>query len=389
MKLCKFLEDYLFFTQGNETPEIMHLWVGISVLAGAAEKRVWIDRGFFRNYLNLYIVLLGPPGVCSKSTSLELGGKMLKETGYSVLEGSVLKEKIILEMVQQRRDFQVDDNTTFPHCSITFLSDELKTLLTSGSEMGTFLVDIWGRDDLYVYKTKNSGQTEIPYPYFNLLTAAVPQWFGSSLASDMGATGLLARCILVYQDKKRGKFPEPIVTPEQWEARNRCINHLLAMQSHFGPIPMTTEANDYYKTWYMSQEPSPTEDFRIVAYLERRTKTFVLKVAALMALGDGRFLIDKIDIERSLHVFNLTEKRIRTAYLIAGGNRLAPHVQRIKDIIKMNGGRMEVTKLYSIFHTELEPNDFKTVLQILKETNDIELRSESSKTFIYLKTKED
>ena len=79
-------------------------------------------------------------------------------------------------MVQQRRDFQVDDNTTFPHCSITYLSDELKTLLTSGSEMGTFLVDIWGRDDLYVYKTKNSGQTEIPYPYFNLLTAAVPQW---------------------------------------------------------------------------------------------------------------------------------------------------------------------------------------------------------------------
>jgi len=70
MKLCKFLEDYLLFTQGNETPEIMHLWVGISVLAGAAEKRVWIDRGFFRNYLNLYIVLLGPPGVCSKSTSL-------------------------------------------------------------------------------------------------------------------------------------------------------------------------------------------------------------------------------------------------------------------------------------------------------------------------------
>jgi len=95
MEYCAFLEHYRKYSSGNETPELMHLWVGLSVLAGACEKRLWIDQGYFRLYLNLYVILLAPAGVCAKSTSMDLGAKLLKEAGYTTMEGSITKEKII------------------------------------------------------------------------------------------------------------------------------------------------------------------------------------------------------------------------------------------------------------------------------------------------------
>jgi len=384
--LCPFLEDYLFFTQGNETPEIMHLWVGLTVLAGAAEKRVWIDRGFFKIYPNLYTILLAPAGVCAKSTSMDLGSKLLKEAGYHVLEGAVLKEKIIIEMQDARKEVDIGNDSLFIHSSITFMSDELNVLLSSGAEMVKFLVDMWGKDDLYVYKTKNAGSYEINYPYFNFLGAVVPQWFGPSLAADMASTGFLARCIFVYEEKKRGKFPDPIITPDQYRARDRCLQHLLSMTNHFGAMKLSKEFEAMFKDWYIAQDISPLEDYRIASYLERRTKVHILKVASLLALGDRRDELLPIDFKRALAVFAATEKKLRTAFLIAGGNRLAPHIQRVKAILESQGGKVLLKTVYGVLHTELDPTEFKTVLQTLIETEYAKVvRGDDGKTQILVK----
>lgn len=386
MQLCPFLEDYLFFTQGNETPEIMHLWVGLSVLAGAAEKRVWIDRGFFKIYPNLYTILVAPAGVCAKSTSMDLGSKLLKESGYSVLEGSILKEKIIIEMCEAQKEVDVSADVTFVHSSVTFMSDELNVLLSSGTEMIKFLVDMWGKDDLYTYKTKNSGSYEIHYPYFNFLAAAVPQWFGPSLASDMASTGLLARCVFVYEEKKRGKWPEPIISPEQYRARDRCLQHLYSMTNHFGALKLSKEFETLFREWYMLQDVSPLEDYRIASYLERRTKVHILKVASLVALGDRRAELLPIDFKRALAIFTTTEKKLRTAFLIAGGNRLAPHILRVKAILESQNGAVMLKTLYGVLHTELDPTEFKTVLQTLIETEYAKvIRGNDGKTQILIK----
>lgn len=382
--LCSFLEDYLQYTQGNETPEIMHLWVGLTTLAGAAEKRLWLDRGFFRIYMNLYTILVAPAGVCAKSTSMDLGSKLLKEAGYKVLEGSVLKEKIILEMQDALKEVPVDKDTMFPHCSVTFVSDELNVLLSSGTEMVKFLVDMWGKDDLYTYKTKNSGVNELSYPFFNFVGAAVPQWFGPSLASDMAATGFLARCVFVYEEKKRGKFPNPVVTADQQRARERCLQHLLSMVNGFGPLKVSKEFEKMFQDWYMQQDVPPSEDYRIASYLERRTKVHILKVASLLALGDRRYELLPVDFQRALAIFAATEKKLRTAFIIAGGNRLAPHIQRVKAIIDSQQGKVRVAELYKAMHTELDPTEFKTVLQMLIETEFAEVRQEGPAKLPYI-----
>ena len=381
MKYCEFLENYRLYTQGNETPEIIHIWCGLSALAGAAEKKLWINQQMFNLYFNLYVILVGPPGVVAKSTSMGLALKMLKECGYNTLEGSVLKERIIEEMEAMEKPCAVG----FNHSSVTYISNELNVLLSSGVEMVKFLVDIYDREDAYVYKTKKSGQYEIAYPYFNLISAAVPQWFGDYVTSDMGSTGFLARCIIVYEEQKRGRFPKVIYTQEQKDARAVCVEMLYTLGQMYGEITLTPEADQYYVDWYMAQKFNPTYDYRINSYLERKNKIHILKIAGLMAIGDVRQKIDKIDIERSIHLLELTEKKMRLAYIIAGNNKLAPFIHQVLNILESNANKIPMTQLIRILSPDLDIDDIRKLISTLQDMDEVRLVAKDKEKWLIRK----
>jgi len=373
MRYCKFLELYKKYTENNETPEIMHLWVGLSTLAGACEKRLWIDRGIFKIYMNLYVVLVGPPGVVAKSSSIGLGRNMLKQLGYNVFEDSVLKEKIIQEMCELEKAVTIGDYT-FYHSSITYIASELNVLLASGVDMIKFLVNVWDKDDLLTYKTKNSGVYEINNPYFNLIGAAVPEWFGANVIADMNSTGFLARLIIVYEDQKRRKVPDPTPTQEQLTAKREAMNILAKIGDMYGPITFTRDATEFYNKWYEKQDIDTTQDYRIVGYLERKVKTHVLKIAGLMAVGDLRQEITVSDLERAIHILNKIEPRMRTAILLSGANRIAPFVQKAVALLEARGGEMPIKDVVRAFYTELNKDQFKELMELLEDLGYAETR---------------
>lgn len=378
MQYSDFLEQYRIYTQGNETPEIMHLWSGLSALAGACEKRLWIDQQFFQLYLNLYVILIGPAGVVAKSTSMGLALKMLREAGFNVLEGSVLKEKIIEDMETLVKESPLG----FNHASVTYVANELNVLLSSGVDMVKFLVDIYDKGDSYVYKTKKSGQYEIPYPAFNMIAAAVPQWFGDYVASDLGTTGFLARCIIVYEEEKRGSFPKLRYTEEQKRARERCMELIYSVSQMNGEVTMSQEADDYFCDWYNRQQHAPTRDYRINSYIERKNKIHVLKIAALMAIGDLRQKITKLDIERSIHLLEVTEKKMRLAYIIAGANKLAPYIHQILTILEQNNGQIPVQDIVRTFCHELNLDDIRELMTTVEDMGEAKRIKEGKKAWL-------
>ena len=378
MQYSDFIENYRVYSSGNETPEIMHIWSGLSALAGACEKRMWIDQHFFQLYLNLYVILIGPAGVVAKSTSMGLALKMLKEAGFNVLEGAVLKEKIIEDMEAMVRESPLG----FQHASVTYVANELNVMLSSGVDMVKFLVDIYDKGDSYVYKTKKSGQYEIPHPAFNMIAAAVPQWFGDYVASDLGSTGFLARCIIVYEEEKRGSYPKLRYTEEQKVARQKCMEIIYAVSQMNGEVPMSKEADDYFCEWYNNQKHAPTRDYRINSYIERKNKIHVLKIAALMAIGDLRQEITELDIKRSVDLLDWTEKKMRLAYVIAGANKLAPYIHQIISIMESNGGKMDVQEVVRTFCHELSIDEIRELMTTVEDMGEAKRVKEGRKTWL-------
>jgi hypothetical protein len=365
MQYNQFLESYRIYTANNETPEIFHIWIGLSILAGACEKRLWLDRGYFNVYSNLYIILISPAGLASKSTSMDLGQQMLEEAGYHVMYGSTSKEKIIIDLCNCLKPYKITETKTFLHSSATYVSDELNVLLSTGSDMIKFLVDIWGKGSSYSYRTKNAGIFEITNPFFNLLTAVVPQWFGTNLANDLSATGLLARCILINADDKRAPWDEPFVGPKELAERDNCVSILGQIGRMYGVIKLSDEARRFYHDWYMDQKIDKSEDYRMAAYLERRNKVQILKLALLMATGDVRNVIEVVDFQRALNIFQLTDTSMRNAYLMAGSNRLAPYTARVISMLDANHGRIKLADVTRILMPDVAYYEMKQIISSL------------------------
>ena len=72
------LEAFCDYAQYGEAPRRMYFWVGVSAVAGALRRKVWIDQAYFRWHPNFYIILVAPPGIVSKSTTASIAMRLLR-----------------------------------------------------------------------------------------------------------------------------------------------------------------------------------------------------------------------------------------------------------------------------------------------------------------------
>jgi hypothetical protein len=73
------LKAFVDYASYGEAPKRMYFWTGVSTLAGALRRRVWIDQFYFQWYCNMYVILVAPPGVVSKTTTADVGMNLLRQ----------------------------------------------------------------------------------------------------------------------------------------------------------------------------------------------------------------------------------------------------------------------------------------------------------------------
>lgn len=363
MQYCTFLEHYRRYTEGNETPESVHLWSGLSAIAGASERRLWVDRSLFKIYLNLYLMFLAPAGVCKKSTAMGLSQRMLEEVGAKIFEGVITKAKIVSDLMDA---VQTGEND-YTHASITYIGDELNELIAfGGGEMIKFLTSVFNSPKRHLHRTITSTCVDIPNPWLNLSGNVVPQWFSLNLANDMSATGLLSRFIIVSETDKRGCMPNPRITDEQKAFGKRASEILFWIYQQNGEVRVSDEAEAFYDEWYRKNHKAEvSSDFRYAEYYERKLTLHVIKVAALMALGDCRTEILVIDFQRALHLLDKTDRKLKLFYSVSGTNKYALYITRIINILDNYGGQFPLRKIAMMLSSNLTGEEIASIIKQL------------------------
>ena len=370
MKIPEVLKTYLEYSSGNESPTTFHLWTAIGVFAGACERRVWIDSGFFKLALNFYVILVSPPGICSKNTAFGLGQKLLRAADFTIIRDAITKEKIIDELEESKKVFNIPNSgKIFQHSSITLIEEELNVLATTGAEMIKFLTSVYDTIDVYTYKTKNRGQYEIVNPCVNLLGAAVPTWFSSSIGEDVGSMGFIARCITVYENEPRGMHPIPRMLPFQKTLKEKLIKKLGEIGSMFGAITFSESAAKVFEKWYIENPLDVSEDYRILGYLVRKRRIHVWKLSALFAVMEGSMIIDERNVEGAIQVLDYTEKKMRLAFSSMGANKTAYIINKIVTYLATHDGVGSLKEIIRKFYAEpsMDRMDFKNALETIEE----------------------
>ena len=133
--LPDWLDSYLQYTENTESPRSYHEWCGLSVLAGALQRRVYLNMGFETIYPNMFVILIGPSGAARKGVALGIAKSFLSAvpTISVAPESTSGREAIILAMKRALSNFKdpLDGRIKF-HCSLTAFSEELSVFLGQG-----------------------------------------------------------------------------------------------------------------------------------------------------------------------------------------------------------------------------------------------------------------
>jgi Protein of unknown function (DUF3987) len=358
--LPNWVQAYLTYTAESESPEEFHKWVAISVIAGALRRRVFFPMGYFNLYANQYIVMVGPPGRCKKSTAMRIGRTILGAVpGLKFTTDSVTRERLIQDLTQAQED---------GHSSMTAYSSELATLLTSsGMDMVAFLTDIYDSPNEWAHQTKMGGTNKITSPYLNLIAATTPDWIAKAMPMDTVGIGLTSRIVFVYQDTPRIKDPFPVLSAEQIAMQEYLLHDLNHIATLGGEFSLTPEAKSYYSEWYKSrlEQPNPTGDDRLNGYFERKPM-HTLKLAMVVSAAQKNDLrLTQDDIEVSLALLTEVEGKMKKVFANVGKNPLSADMDAVAAAVAAEPQGISHGELIGRFKHSLRKDELAEVLDLL------------------------
>jgi hypothetical protein len=366
-RLSNWLQGYKEYTEGTESPPIFHLWCALAAIAGAAQRKIVMDAGYYQVHTNMYVVLVSPPGRSRKSTALRIAKGILKgipDWGTDVYFST--QASSVAALVKQMASIPTKE-----HQSLTAFSSELGSLLGSKSvEMTDFLVDIYDCEPDWDKQTVGRGLEKIERPWFNLIAATTPQWMGDNLSRTAVEGGFVSRTVFVFDDsRRRVAFPE--LSEEQKVIRTSLIHDLAEIAKLKGLFTFHPAAKEYYRYWYEEINDSTEKDFRISGFYERK-HIHILKVAMAVSLAEkDELMLEQRDIEVAVMLLGELETGMRRAFSAVGKNAYSTDIERIKMQIIDAGTQTYKQILANNIHS-VDKEQIDKILQALSDMGEIE-----------------
>lgn len=358
------LMGYLAYTNSQESPESFHLWTGISTIAAALRRKVFLSHGYFDVYPNMYIVLTSPPGRCKKSTAMRIGrdiGRQAPGVVYTV--DSTSRESLIKDLSQANID---------GHSSLTVQSSEMASFFaTSGMDMVMFLTDVFDCPNIWAHRTKGSGTTEIKNVWLNIQTGTTPDWLSSAMPLDTIGTGLNSRMIYICETEPRIRPAIATLTPTQKVMQQALITDLCDIANMNGEMAMDPETFKYYnEDWYPHHTAGHdrNSDPKMASYYERK-HIHLLKLAMIVSANysSGMVITMKHFLEAE-QILNAAEPKMPLAFSGMGRNPLhADQTQIMQDLLTRREG-VSRAELLIKFSYNLRVEELDEIIQTLIAT---------------------
>lgn len=374
------LQGYIEYTKASESPAAFHFWTGVSTIAGALRRRVWIDERHFQWTPNFYIVLVGPPGIAAKSTSIRSGMKFLERLKVPFGPQSMTWQALTKSMEEALLAFKYIDKNgveqrTVTSC-LTIPVSELGTFLrTDDSSMIDVITDLWdGQLSTWSHKTKSSGNVEIQNPWINLIACTTPSWLQTHFPEHMIGGGLMSRVIFVYGEKKRHfvAYPSDAIRPQEHrDIEEKLFLDLSEIASLVGEYEITREAKDWGTDWYKhhwTHRPIHMASDRYGGYISRK-QTHIHKLAIVLAAAKrSQLIIEKSDLVEAAELVSSVETDMQKVFQSVGVVDSAKHMRELLSYVKAYE-IIEVKALWELVMNTIEYRSFQEAIKALIEAN--------------------
>lgn len=361
--------SYLDYSKFSEAPRHMHFWAGVSAIAGALRRKVWIDQAYFKWFPNFYIIIVAPPGIVAKSTTSGIAMNLLKRVpGINFGPDVVTWPALVGCFSEATEGFDIDGMVNVMS-AITLESSEFGNLLDpSDKDMVDLLVSLWdGKPGVFKKRTKNSGNDDIENPWINLIACTTPSWIAGNFPEYMIGGGFTSRCLFVYAEEKAKLVAYPYLeVPENLQkVEDSLVEDLTAISCLKGAYQLSPAAISWGKDWYekhFSQKPANLDDDRFGGYLARK-QTHIHKLAMVLAASssDQMVITDELLSLSNTMVTDL-EPDMSMVFAKIGKTDASFYADRLVQYVAKRG-RAPYTEVYRYVHSQFpSARDFEDVI---------------------------
>jgi hypothetical protein len=408
-----FLKQYLSYVEDTESPRLFHIWSILSGISACLGRRCYFPFGHTKIYPNMYVLLVGPPGV-RKSTAISIATNLVKKNSSVRIapDDTGAQRQGLIRAMTAEEDMIDDDKLT----ELDMLSrgvgnastvdamlnteikpamhpEDLTTMYAVASEFNTFighnalelitfLAKMWDGED-YSYQLKES-QLSVRNGLMSIIGGTTPTSIATAFPPEAVGQGFMSRIILVHATKKYKNIARPKPFDENaTDAISRRIKKIA--YDMVGPFQEDEKAAEYLDKLYGTRVE--IDDPRFLHYMERR-HTHLIKTAMALCAGRGSQYIMPLDVVEAHRLLSHTEVFMSDALGEYGMSPLAVAKQRMVDFLRTTGV-VQRNVLQKILYKDLRAADFASALAELKDAGVIdESYSDKAGTLIIYKDKE-
>jgi len=376
MRQCKnWIGSYLEYTEHQESPDLFHFWTGVSCVAVALGRKVWLDQGAYKIFPNHYIVLVAKTAQCRKSTAARIGRDLIRKSEVSKISAERLTDAYLW---QQLGELSL---TTGSATLYTFV-DELKNYLRpddARSGVITTLTTLYGCPDFIDSGTKTAGVDCLKNACMNILAATTPRDFSEIIPAGSTESGFVPRVHIVHQEVPRPRISRPRLVEELEPGLIEDLKRIAALK---GEVRLSKRADEWWTNWY-ENEFGQSVDERLDGWYGKK-HDYVLKLGLVLSVAKGdelvveeKHLIESLNQLDELEVFMLSMydgveavPSLKYAESVLGHIREAGEISH-SQLLRMQGRRMDARGL-------------QEVCQFLLVSGRIDMeRTEGGRGFIY------
>lgn len=386
------LDAFIKHNEPNKFPKKFLKWAGISVIAGALERKTWILYKGAQVYPNLFIMLVGPPG-SGKSKSASEAVKYLSHvpnihfTPNIMTQASLIKD---LEDAGLKKEFNFK-NTVYRMSAVYIHAGEATNTL--GENYGSvikILTDLydcgyngWHRDRHWHKATKTSGDERIFNPCINMLACTTIEWLTDFIDIKDLRGGFSSRNIFVYEPS----YNTDLVT---WQDDDDEINvgfnknlglDLQDINKLKGKFSVSAEVKE--KAPLIEQNISKELDIdRGNKFNHFKVRKFwnILKISQVLSAAESsRMVIEWRHFNEAHQMLNEFMEDLPELFNNIGRNREAPVLAEMRKWIKDHDWFTQAQFMQE-FQTEMRPKDIMDFWRNLVQMNMLVYKVENKLT---------
>jgi hypothetical protein len=368
------IDAFMAVNEKVPTPEVFKLWGGISLLAGALERKVWLTNSIGQLFPNLYIFLIAPPGVGKTIITAQAWRMMKKLRDHKIAPPSVTRATIIEELNNAKR-FKQHTTGTLAFNALYICVNELGVLLPEfDTAMMNKLTDIYDGHPYEEARRNKEHSVAIAKPIYNLLAAGTPGYLSTILPEVAWEQGFMSRVLMIYSADavKQSLFS---VRPEDEAEQAVLASELQKIGNLCGEFSFTREAAELIDAFYLGGQTETAQLHPKLQHYNTRRPSHLLKLMMIASVAENDELV--ITEAHFLKAFEwLTDAEAAMPQIFkamqSGGdiqiiNELWHYVFTTCATKKLDG--LPESYLYTFLSQRVQSEKIKWIIEVMKNGN--------------------